>query len=696
MSRILDRFGSMVFDDKVMRAMLSEDAYRSMRNTINRGDPLNQEIANAVAQAMKDWAVANGATHFTHWFQPLTGITAEKHDSFIQASPDGRVIMEFSGKELIKGEPDASSFPSGGLRATFEARGYTAWDPTSYAFIRDRTLCIPTAFCSYSGEAMDEKTSLLRSMDALNQQALRVLRLLGNDSVSRVHAVAGAEQEYFLVPRELYEKRPDLRFAGRTLFGVMPPKGQELDDHYFGAIKPEVARFMEELNEELWKLGVFAKTEHNEVAPSQHELACIYTKVNVTVDQNQLVMEMIKKVAERHGFAALLHEKPFDGVNGSGKHNNWSLSTDRGDNLLAPGDTPHDNAQFLLFLCAVIKAVDDYQDLLRISVASAGNDHRLGASEAPPAVVSIFLGDELTEVLVSIEKDIPYEKSGDVLMKLGTRVIPGFRRDNTDRNRTSPFAFTGNKFEFRMPGSMSSLAFPNVILNSAAADALAYYADRLEGAEDLSETVYSLIRETVRDHKRIIFNGNGYDQDWIEEAEKRGLSNYRTTPDCVPHLLDEKNVKMLTGQKVFSRSELESRCEIILENYCKTICIEARTMRSMAVKRIAPAVEAYSGELAANMNEKKRALPQLECRFEKEIISGLSEKTDQIYADVQSMTAVLDILSGDDYLKDAEIIRDELIPAMKKLREDGDAAEMLTSKKYWPLPNYGLLMFGEK
>ena len=696
MSSILDRFGSMVFDDKVMRAMLSEDAYRSMRNTINRGDPLNQEIANAVAQAMKDWAVANGATHFTHWFQPLTGITAEKHDSFIQASPDGRVIMEFSGKELIKGEPDASSFPSGGLRATFEARGYTAWDPTSYAFIRDRTLCIPTAFCSYSGEAMDEKTSLLRSMDALNQQALRVLRLLGNDSVSRVHASAGAEQEYFLVPRELYDKRPDLRFAGRTLFGVMPPKGQELDDHYFGAIKPEVARFMEELNGELWKLGVFAKTEHNEVAPSQHELACIYTKVNVTVDQNQLVMEMIKKVAERHGFAALLHEKPFDGVNGSGKHNNWSLSTDRGDNLLAPGDTPHDNAQFLLFLCAVIKAVDDYQDLLRISVASAGNDHRLGASEAPPAVVSIFLGDELTEVLESIEKDIPYEKSGDVLMKLGTRVIPGFRRDNTDRNRTSPFAFTGNKFEFRMPGSMSSLAFPNVILNSAVADALAYYADRLEGAEDLSETVYSLIRETVRDHKRIIFNGNGYDQDWIDEAEKRGLSNYRTTPDCVPHLLDEKNVKMLTGQKVFSRSELESRCEIILENYCKTICIEARTMRSMAVKRIAPAVEAYSAELAANMNEKKRALPQLECRFEKEIISELSEKTDQIYAGVQSMAAVLGRLSGDDYLKDAEMIRDELIPAMKKLREDGDAAEMLTSKKYWPLPNYGLLMFGEK
>ena len=435
MGRVSDYFGSMVFDDKVMRSMLPADVYHSMRKTINQGDPLNQDMANAVAQAMKDWAVSKGATHFTHWFQPLNGVTAEKHDSFIQASPDGGVIMDFSGRELIKGEPDASSFPSGGLRATFEARGYTAWDPTSYAFIRDKTLCIPTAFCSYSGEAMDEKTSLLRSMDALNRQAVRVLRLMGNDSVRRVYAVAGAEQEYFLVPRDLYDKRPDLRFTGRTLFGVMPPKGQELDDHYFGAIKPEISRFMEELNRELWKLGVFAKTEHNEVAPSQHELACIYTKVNVTVDQNQLVMEMIKKVAERHGFVALLHEKPFEGVNGSGKHNNWSLATDSGDNLLAPGDTPHDNAQFLLFLCAVIRAVDEYQDLLRISVASASNDHRLGAHEAPPAVISIFLGDELTAVLHSIEEDIPYEESAGVLMKLGSKVLPRFRRDNTDRNR---------------------------------------------------------------------------------------------------------------------------------------------------------------------------------------------------------------------------------------------------------------------
>lgn len=686
----------MVFDDKIMRSMLSAETYRSMHKTIDEGDPLDPEVANAVAQAMKNWAVAKGATHFTHWFQPLNGVTAEKHDSFIQASPDGGVIMDFSGKELIKGEPDASSFPSGGLRATFEARGYTAWDPTSYAFIKGKTLCIPTAFCSYSGEAMDEKTSLLRSMDALNKQALRVLRIIGNDSVSRVLASAGAEQEYFLVPRELYDKRPDLRFTGRTLFGVMPPKGQELDDHYFGAIKPEISAFMEELNEELWKLGVFAKTEHNEVAPSQHELACIYTKVNVTVDQNQLVMEMLKKVAERHGFVALLHEKPYDGVNGSGKHNNWSLSTDRGVNLLAPGSTPHDNAQFLLFLCAVIRGVDEYQDLLRISVASASNDHRLGANEAPPAVISMFLGDELTAVLRSIEEDVPYEKEEEVLMRLGSMVLPRFSRDNTDRNRTSPFAFTGNKFEFRMPGSMANLSFPNVILNSAVADSLEYFADRLEASDGGIEAIYSLIRDTIKEHKRIIFNGNGYEESWLEEAARRGLSNYRTTVDCTPHLLDDKNVEMLTRHGVFSRMELESRCEVMLETYCKTICIEARTMRSMAVKRIAPAVEAYTARLSANMNEKKRALPELECRFEKSMIAELSERTDRIYSDVQSMIDVLNELSGSDYYAEALIIRDRLIPAMQKLREDGDAAEMLTSKEYWPLPNYGLLMFGEK
>ena len=686
----------MVFDDKIMRSMLSADIYRSLRRTINQGNPLNPDVANAVAQAMKNWAVSKGATHYTHWFQPLNGVTAEKHDSFIQASPDGGVIMDFSGKELIKGEPDASSFPSGGLRATFEARGYTAWDPTSFAFIKGRTLCIPTAFCSYSGEAMDEKTSLLRSMDALNRQAIRVLRILGNDTVRRVHAVVGVEQEYFLVPHELYEQRPDLRFTGRTLFGIMPPKGQELDDHYFGPIKPEISRFMEELNEELWKLGVYAKTEHNEVAPSQHELACIYTKVNVTTDQNQLVMEMIKKVAERHGFVALLHEKPFEGVNGSGKHNNWSLSTDLGVNLMSPGDTPHDNAQFLLFLCSVIRAVDKFQDLLRISVASASNDHRLGANEAPPAVISIFLGDELTEVLRSIEEDAPYEKSGDVLMKLGTVVLPGFSRDNTDRNRTSPFAFTGNKFEFRMPGSMSSIAFPNVIINSSVADSLEYFADRLEGSDDLSQDIYSLVRETMKEHGRIVFNGDGYKEEWVREAEQRGLSNYRTTADCVPHLLDEKNVEMLLHQEVFSRSELESRCEIMLETYCKTICIEARTMRSMAVKRIAPAIERYTAELARNTADKRKVFPDLSCIFEEKTAGLLSRQTDRIYDDVAAMQEVLDDLSGTDHCSDSKIIRDRLLPAMEQLRHDSDIAEASTSKTYWPLPNYGLLLFGEK
>ena len=696
MSSVSDYFGSMVFDDKVMRSMLSADVYHSMRKTIDQGDPLNQEIANAVAQAMKEWAVSKGATHFTHWFQPLNGVTAEKHDSFIQTSPDGGVIMDFSGKELIKGEPDASSFPSGGLRATFEARGYTAWDPTSYAFIKGKTLCIPTAFCSYSGEAMDEKTSLLRSMDALNKQAIRILRILGNDSVRRVHAVVGVEQEYFLVPHDLYEKRPDLRFTGRTLYGVMPPKGQELDDHYFGPIKPEISRFMEDRNEELWKLGVSAKTEHNEVAPSQHELACIYTKVNVSTDQNQMVMEMIKTVAERHGFVALLHEKPFEGVNGSGKHNNWSLATDKGVNLMAPGETPHDNAQFLLFLCAVIRAVDKYQDLLRISVASASNDHRLGANEAPPAVISIFLGDELTAVLKSIEEDSPYENSKEVLMKMGTGVLPRFSRDNTDRNRTSPFAFTGNKFEFRMPGSMSSIAFPNVIINSSVADSLEYYADRLEQCKDTRTEMYTLVRETLKEHGRIIFNGNGYEAGWIEEAERRGLSNYRTTSDAVPHLLDRKNVEMLTRQGVLSVPELESRCEIMLENYCKTICIEARTMRSMAIKRIAPAVEKYTAELANNMLVKQKALPDIECRFEKNIIAELSKRTDRIYENTTKMVEVLNSLSNEDYYADSRIISDKLLPAMADLRAESDAAEMITSKSCWPLPNYGLLLFGEK
>ena len=693
---ISEYFGELLFDEKEMRARLSEEIYGSIHETLEQGKPLKAEVANAVAQAMKEWAVSKGATHYTHWFQPLNGVTAEKHDSFIQSSPDGGVLMSFSGKELIKGEPDASSFPSGGLRATFEARGYTAWDPTSFAFIRGRTLCIPTAFCSYSGEAMDEKTSLLRSMDVLNQQAVRLLHLIGRDSVKSVHPVVGAEQEYFLVPKELYEKRPDLRFTGRTLYGVMPPKGQEMDDHYFGPIKPEISRFMEELNIELWKLGILAKTEHNEVAPSQHELACIYSRANVTTDQNQLTMEIIKEVAERHGFVALLHEKPFEGINGSGKHNNWSMSTDSGINLMEPGETPQDNVQFLLILSAVIRAVDIYQDLLRISVASAGNDHRLGANEAPPAVISIFLGDELTDLLHSIEEHTSFQKSQKGLMKLGTDVIPGFRRDNTDRNRTSPFAFTGNKFEFRMPGSMGSVAFPNVILNSAVAESLSYYAERLEQAEDIHKEIYALVRETITEHGRIIFNGNGYGEEWLREAEKRGLSNYRTTADCVPHLLDKQNVELLTGQGVFSRSELESRCEIMLENYCKTICIEARTMRSMALKRIAPELGRYAAELAADLTAKKQALPELECRFEQETIKKLSTQTDLVYQDVLRMVEILNGLSNEDYFADSKVISEQLLPSMRQLRADSDAAEMITSKRYWPLPNYGLLLFGEK
>ena len=594
MGTVSDYFGSLVFDDRVMKSKLSAEVYGSLRKTIEEGAKLDIRVANAVAIAMKDWAVAHGATHFTHWFQPLTGITAEKHDSFITPSPDGGVIMEFSGKELIKGEPDASSFPSGGLRATFEARGYTAWDPTSYAFIKGKTLCIPTAFCSYSGHALDKKTPLLRSMEALNKQALRILRLFGNTSTKHVHSSVGPEQEYFLITKEMCDQRPDLRFTGRTLFGAKPPKGQEMDDHYFGVMKPRVAAFMEELNHELWKLGVLAKTEHNEVAPAQHELAPIYTTTNVATDHNQLTMEIMQKVAAKHGLVCLLHEKPFAGVNGSGKHNNWSISTDEGQNLLSPGETPYENAQFLLFLCAVIKAVDEYQDLLRISVATASNDHRLGANEAPPAVVSIFLGDELSAVLEAIETDSPYQGMEKTQMKLGVDVLPKFNRDTTDRNRTSPFAFTGNKFEFRMLGSSNSIACANIMLNTAVAESLRLYADRLQEADDFKATLHAMIRETIKEHKRIIFNGNGYDEKWIQEAtQKRGLHNYPTTPDCIPHLLDPKNVKMLTLHKVYSVEELKSRYEITLENYCKTVMIEANTMVDMANTQIAPAVSSY-------------------------------------------------------------------------------------------------------
>ncbi len=695
---VSEYFGSQVFDDRVMKATLSAKVYQSLKKTIDEGQRLDIGVANAVANAMRDWAVSKGATHYTHWFQPLTGITAEKHDSFITPSPDGGVIMEFSGKELIQGEPDASSFPSGGLRATFEARGYTAWDPTSYAFIKGKTLCIPTAFCSYGGEALDKKTPLLRSMDALNKQALRILRLFGNAGVKRVRTCVGPEQEYFLITQEMYNRRPDLRFTGRTLFGAKPPKGQEMDDHYFGVIKPRVAAYMEELNQELWKLGILAKTEHNEVAPAQHELAPIYTTTNIATDHNQLMMEMMQKVAAKHGLVCLLHEKPFDGVNGSGKHNNWSIATDTGVNLLSPGETPYENAQFLLFLCAVIKAVDDYQDLLRIAVATAGNDHRLGANEAPPAVVSIFLGDELNDVLEAIESDKPYNGAEHTIMQLGADVLPNFSRDTTDRNRTSPFAFTGNKFEFRMLGSSNSIACANIMLNAAVAEVLKKYADKLENAADFDTALHQLIQSTIREHKHIIFNGNGYDESWIQEAtQKRGLLNYPTTPDCMPHLLDQKNIDMLTSQGVYSEAELKSRCDIMLENYCKTVIIEANTMVSMARKQIVPAIEEYATEIAKTAAAKKALEEGLACRYEKELVKKLSSLTDQIAQCTDALAdSVTEISAIGEVLSQANAIRDTLIEKMSELRAVCDQAETITAKKYWPYPTYGDLLFSVK
>ena len=698
MSSVSEYFGCLVFDDRVMKATLPLKVYRSLKKTIDEDERLDSEVADAVAGAMKDWAIAHGATHFTHWFQPLTGITAEKHDSFISPAPDGGVIMEFSGKELIKGEPDASSFPSGGLRATFEARGYTAWDPTSYAFIKDKTLCIPTAFCSFGGEALDKKTPLLRSMQALNRQAMRVLRLFGNTDVHCVRTSVGPEQEYFLVDKEMYDRRKDLIFCGRTLFGAKPPKGQELDDHYFGVIKPRVAAFMAELNEELWKLGVLAKTEHNEVAPSQHELAPIYTTTNIATDHNQLTMEIMQKVALRHGLVCLLHEKPFAGVNGSGKHNNWSMATDTGVNLLTPGDTPYENAQFLLFLCAVIQAVDDYQDLLRLSVASAGNDHRLGANEAPPAVVSMFLGDELTAVLDAIEADKPYSGTEKTVMKLGVHVLPKFTRDSTDRNRTSPFAFTGNKFEFRMLGSANSIACTNIMLNAAVAESLRQYADRLEGAVDFETALHDLIREVIRAHKRIIFNGNGYDEDWIREAtEVRGLLNLRTTPDALPTILEKKNVDMLTSLKIFTLPEIRSRYEITLENYCKTVLIEAETMVDMARKEILPAVERYARALSDSLLAKTAAVPGLACRYERELISRLSAATDEIDARTAALaSSALTVRGTENVTAAARLIRDDLLPRMAELRVVCDEAETVTDESFWPFPTYGKLLFGVK
>ena len=698
MSTVSDYFGSLVFDDRVMKAMLSADVYQSLKKTIDEGASLNNDVANAVAAAMKDWAVEHGATHFTHWFQPLTGITAEKHDSFITPASDGRVIMEFSGKELIKGEPDASSFPSGGLRATFEARGYTAWDPTSYAFIKDKTLCIPTAFCSYGGEALDKKTPLLRSMQALNKQALRILRLFGNTDVKCVRTSVGPEQEYFLVDKALYEQRKDLVFCGRTLFGAKAPKGQEMDDHYFGVIKPRVAAYMADLNEELWKLGVLAKTEHNEVAPSQHELAPIYTTTNIATDHNQLTMEIMQKVAAKHGLVCLLHEKPFAGVNGSGKHNNWSMATDTGVNLLTPGETPYENAQFLLFLCAVIKAVDDYQDLLRVSVATAGNDHRLGANEAPPAVVSMFIGDELTAVLDAIENDAPYSGSEKTTMKLGVHVLPKFTRDTTDRNRTSPFAFTGNKFEFRMLGSSNSIACANIMLNAAVAESLKIYADRLENVDDFETALHDMIKKTIKDHKRIIFNGNGYDDAWIKEAtEERGLLNLRTTPDAMPAMIADKNVKMLTAHKIFSPAELHSRYEILLENYSKTVNIEALTMVDMARKEILPAVEGYTKSLAETLAAKKAAVAGLPCKYETATITKLSELSDEIAdatADLDGEIAKFQAI--EDVTEAANDIRDVILGKMDALRAVCDEAETITAKEFWPFPTYSDLLFSVK
>ena len=695
-TEVSEYFGCMVFDDKVMRKTLSAEVYRTLRRTIDEGVRLDSDVANAVADAMKEWAIGNGATHFTHWFQPLTGITAEKHDSFISPAPDGRVIMEFSGKELIKGEPDASSFPSGGLRATFEARGYTAWDPTSYAFIKDHTLCIPTAFCSYGGEALDKKTPLLRSMQALNKQALRILRLFGNTEVKCVRTSVGPEQEYFLVDKEMYEKRKDLLFTGRTLFGAMPPKGQEMDDHYFGVIPPRVAAYMADLDRELWKLGVLAKTEHNEVAPAQHELAPIYTTTNIATDHNQLTMEMMQKVAARHGLVCLLHEKPFAGVNGSGKHNNWSLSTDTGVNLLTPSDTPYENAQFLLFLCAVIQAVDDYQDLLRVSVASAGNDHRLGANEAPPAVVSMFLGDELTAVLDAVESDQPYSAAEKTLMRLGVHVLPKFPRDTTDRNRTSPFAFTGNKFEFRMLGSSASIAGANIMLNAAVAESLRLYADRLEGASDFAAELHDLLKETIRAHRRIIFNGNGYDDAWIREAtEKRGLLNLRTTPDALPTLLAKKNVEMLTRHKIFSLPELESRYEITMENYCKTVHIEALTMVDMARREILPAVAAYVRDLSEGLVARKSAAPGASCAYETGLVTRLSGLLDEMNAATDALEgAVIRLKTVADVTENAEMIRDTVLQKMAELRVVCDEAEAQTAAKYWPFPAYDKLLFG--
>ena len=690
-----DIFASMVFNDDVMRERLPKDVYKSLRKTIDDGKDLDITVANAVANAMKDWAIEKGATHYTHWFQPMTGITAEKHDSFISPTADGRIIMEFSGTELIKGEPDASSFPSGGLRATFEARGYTAWDPTSYAFIKDHSLYIPTAFCSYGGEVLDKKTPLLRSMEALSAQAVRILRLFGDSTTKRVITTVGPEQEYFLVDKKLYDERPDLIYTGRTLFGARAPKGQELEDHYFGAIKPRIAAFMQELDEELWKLGVLAKTKHNEVAPAQHELAPIFSTTNVATDHNQLTMETMKNVALRHGLVCLLHEKPFAGVNGSGKHNNWSISTDTGKNLLEPGKLPQENAQFLLFLAAVIKGVDEYQDLLRISVASAGNDHRLGANEAPPAIISIFLGDELTAILHAIETGTVYGGTLRVNMEIGVNVLPSFTKDTTDRNRTSPFAFTGNKFEFRSLGSQLNIACPNIMLNTIIADELEQFADELEGKEDFNGALNALIKRVIKEHKRIIFNGDGYADAWKAEAAKRGLTNLPTTVDALPHYTDEKNVKLFTKHKIYTEVEMQSRQDIILETYAKTINIEALTASDMVKRDILPAVSSYVAELASGVATKKAISDDIPCEAELDIIKRLSGLQDCAYKKLAALdNAIIGVKEvGEDPIEVATYYKDSVITAMTELRAVVDEMETLVSSDYWPYPSYGDLMF---
>ena len=696
MNTITTVFGTNVFSDAVMRERLPRETYKQLQRTIKQGRHLDNAVANVVANAMKDWAIEKGATHFTHWFQPMTGITAEKHDSFITPTDDGRVILEFSGKELIQGEPDASSFPSGGLRATFEARGYTAWDPTSYAFIKGKTLCIPTAFCSYGGEALDKKTPLLRSMEAINRQAMRVLKLFGDTETTTVRTTVGPEQEYFLVEREMFDKRPDLIYTGRTLFGAKAPKGQELDDHYFGTIKTRVAEFMEDLNAELWKLGVLAKTEHNEVAPAQHELAPVFTTTNIAADHNQLTMELMQRIAKKHGLVCLLHEKPFAGVNGSGKHNNWSISTDTGKNLLDPGDTPYENAQFLLFLCAVIQAVDDYQDLLRISVASAGNDHRLGANEAPPAIVSMFLGTELTEILDAIEKGEEYGSREKEIYKVGVHILPRFPKDSTDRNRTSPFAFTGNKFEFRMLGSNDSISGANIVLNTAVAESLRQYADALEKAEDFNETLHALIRDTIRSHKRIIFNGNGYDAAWVEEAQRRGLLNLKTVPDCLPYFTSPKNIALFAAHKVFSETEIRARYDILLDNYSKILNIEAVTMLDMAKKDLLPAYSAYTRRLGETISAKKAALPGVDCTYEEEQLKKVSALCGCMYQKTQVLEDALLRLDQTecDGLARARYYQQTVFSAMNELRIAADEIESIADRKFYPYPNYGDLLFG--